>query len=312
MTNPYLPNRREILFLYDIRMGNPNGDPNENRPRRLPDGKIYVTDVRLKRFARDYAELQNKPILVGNIEGRTTNLTGRVADYLKQKNQAKANGEELVNIILDSFVDARWFGSSLAFKAQNEWKPEPIPKTLTGAVQFNMGEVLHEVEEIITQGTTTFGSEEGKTQGTFTEVAGLRYGLIAFSGVANQYSAQKSRMSEADYDFLLKALWNGVREANTRSKTGQVPRLLISLEYKESEEFQFGNLLDYVKLQSRNNKPQKEWVSPLEDYQVDTSILLNRLTQQAGRIDKIRYEASPDMLFEPGIPATWQALGFDK
>lgn len=49
-----LSSRRELLFLYDIRMGNPNGDPDENRPRSLPDGRFYVTDVRLKRFARDY------------------------------------------------------------------------------------------------------------------------------------------------------------------------------------------------------------------------------------------------------------------
>jgi CRISPR-associated protein Csh2 len=47
-----LAGRREFLFLYDIKMGNPNGDPDENRPRVLPDGTYYVTDVRLKRFAR--------------------------------------------------------------------------------------------------------------------------------------------------------------------------------------------------------------------------------------------------------------------
>ena len=46
--------RREFVFLYDIKMGNPNGDPDENRPRVLPDGTHYVTDVRLKRFVRDY------------------------------------------------------------------------------------------------------------------------------------------------------------------------------------------------------------------------------------------------------------------
>ena len=45
-----LSGRREFLFLYDIKMGNPNGDPDENRPRVLPDGTHYVTDVRLKRF----------------------------------------------------------------------------------------------------------------------------------------------------------------------------------------------------------------------------------------------------------------------
>ena len=97
-----LSSRREILFLYDIRMGNPNGDPDENRPRSLPDGRFYVTDVRLKRFARDYIATQGKEILVGNIEGRTTNLTGRVAHHLEKIGKAKANGKELVDILLDN------------------------------------------------------------------------------------------------------------------------------------------------------------------------------------------------------------------
>lgn len=308
-----LSSRREIFFSYDIRMGNPNGDPDENRPRSLPDGRFYVTDVRLKRFARDYIATKNQDILVGNIEGRTTNLTGRVAHYLEKVGKAKANGEELVNILLDAFIDARWFGSSLAFKKQEDWEPKPLPKTLTGAVQFNMGEVLHEAEEIQIQGTSVFGSDEEKKQGTFTNYAALRYALIAFHGVANEHSAKKSRMTDADYDALLRALWNGVRSAgNTRTKIGQVPRLLLSVEYQPGEEFQFGNLMDYVKLQAATGKPERAWASP-DDYQVDLSRLLERLNSQRARIAQVRYELSPDLHFAgSGIPADWRPLGFDR
>lgn len=308
-----LSSRRELLFLYDIRMGNPNGDPDENRPRSLPDGRFYVTDVRLKRFARDYLAAQGQEILVGNIEGRTTNLTGRVAHHLNRIGKAKANGEELVNILLDAFIDARWFGSSLAFKKQEDWEPKPLPKTLTGAVQFNMGEVLHEAEEIQIQGTSVFGSDEEKKQGTFTNYAALRYALIAFHGVANEHSAKKSRMSDADYDVLLRALWNGVRSAgNTRTKIGQVPRLLLSVEYQPGEEFQFGNLMDYVKLQAADGKPERTWASP-DDYRLDLSRLLERISSQQARIAQVRYELSPDIGFAgPGIPAGWRPLGFDR
>lgn len=308
-----LSSRREILFLYDIRMGNPNGDPDENRPRALPDGRFYVTDVRLKRFARDYLAAQGQEILVGNIEGRTTNLTGRVAYHLDKNGQTKANGEVLVNILLDSFIDARCFGSSLAFKRQDDWEPKPMPKTLTGALQFNMGEVLHEAEEIQIQGTSVFGRDEEKTQGTFTNYAALRYALIAFHGVANEHSAKKSRMTDADYDVLLRALWNGVRSAgNTRTKIGQVPRLLVSVEYNPGEEFQFGNLMDYVKLRAANEKPERTWASP-DDYLVDLSRLLDRLGSQNARITRVRCECSPDLRFtDPGIPKTWQPLSFDS
>ena len=80
-----LAQRREFLFLYDIRMGNPNGDPDENRPRRLPDGTFYVTDVRLKRFVRDWLKTQGEAILVDRPEDAATNLTGRVQHFLASK-----------------------------------------------------------------------------------------------------------------------------------------------------------------------------------------------------------------------------------
>lgn len=311
-----LSSRREVLFAYDIRMGNPNGDPDENRPRSLPDGRFYITDVRLKRFARDYMQSQESEILVGNIEGHTTNLTGRVAHYLAQHDKKEANGHELVDILLDAFIDARWFGSSLAFKkesgkAARDWKPKP--KTLTGAIQFNMGECLHQAEEIQIQGTSLFGSDEAKSQGTFTSYAALRYGLFAFHGIANEHSAKLSRMSDQDYNDLLHALWNGVRSAaNTRTKIGQVPRLLISVEYNPGEEFQFGNLMDYIELQAANDKAEQEWASP-RDYRVDLSVLKQRLSAQQSRIARIRMEVSPDIRFtdDGGLETEWLPLGFD-
>jgi len=308
-----LSGRREILFLYDIRMGNPNGDPDENRPRRLPDGGFYATDVRLKRFVRDYFAAMGKDILVGDIEGATTNLTGRVAHYLQSIDKSEVNGQDLVEIIVNAFIDARLFGSSLAFKAQDDWTPRPVPKTLTGPVQFNMGEVKHGAEEIIVQGTSVFASAEDKTQGTFTSYAVLRYGLIAFNGVANEHSAKKSFMTDKDYEDLLNALWHGVRSAgNTRTKMGQVPRLLVSVEYEKGQEYQFGNLIDYVSLKARGSKPEKHWASP-DDYFLDLSKLLERLKGQKPRIEKTRYERSPDIHLAAGsdIPSDWQSLNFE-
>ncbi|MCK4388748.1 MAG: type I-B CRISPR-associated protein Cas7/Csh2 [Desulfobacterales bacterium] len=314
-----LSGRREFLFLYDIKMGNPNGDPDENRPRVLPDGTHYVTDVRLKRFIRDFLKNRGQDILVDNIEGRTTNLTGRVVDYLQKHNQKEANAEDLVRILLNAFIDARLFGSSFAFKAEEvkgessrKAKWEPIPKTMTGAVQLNMGEVLHQAEEVDIHGTSIFASGAEKTQGTFTTYFGLRYALIGFSGVANEHSAKISLLSDDDYDLFLKAMWHGVRSAgNTRTKVGQIPHFLISIEYKKGEEFQFGRLHDYTKLQAVNEKPEKVWASP-GDYKVDLSTLIERLNGQKGRIEKIRYDKSSDIQFIQDVPANWVCLDVEN
>lgn len=318
-----LSNRNEFLFLYDIKMGNPNGDPDENRPRVLPDNTVFVTDVRLKRFIRDYFKQTGKEILVDKIEGKTTNLTGRVAHYLKVNNRKRATGKEIVNILQGAFIDARLFGSSFAFKEitekfvddddEKKWEPKPVPKTMTGPVQINMGEVIHDVEQVDIHGTTTFGSDEDKTQGTFTQYFGIRYGLIAFSGVANEYSAKISRLTDADYSDFLKALWKCVREsANTRTKKGQMPHFLLNITYKSGSEFQFGRLQDYVKAVALNSKEEKEWDSP-NDYHLDISLVLERLAKYDDKIEKISYQISDDIQITGVIPENgkWENLNLD-
>lgn len=317
-----LSNRNEFLFLYDIKMGNPNGDPDENRPRVLPDNTVFVTDVRLKRFVRDYFKQNEKDILVDTIDEKTTNLTGRVADYLEKNKKHKATGREIVTILQDAFIDARLFGSSYAFKAeeiakngQKEiWEPKPIPKTMTGPVQINMGEVIHDVEFVDIHGTSKFGSDEEKSQGTFTQFFGIRYGLIAFSGVANEHSAKIAQLTDTDYYDFLKALWKSVREsANTRTKKGQMPHLLINVIYKNGVEFQFGRLQDYVKTMTMGKKTVKEW-SSTNDYKLDISLLLKRLSDYDDKIEKILYQRSDDIIIEQKIPTNekWKNLEIDK
>ena len=158
-----------------------------------------------------------------------------------------------------------------------------------------MGEVKHEAQEVDVAGTSVFGSDSEKTQGTFTAYHALRYALIAFNGVANQHSAKKSRMTDADYDTLLNAMWYGVRSAgNTRTKRGQVPRLLISVVYKPGEEFQFGNLMDYLKLEARGGKREHEWASP-DDYTFNIDRLVERLKPHAPKIARVEFCVSPDV-----------------
>ncbi len=302
-----LTSRREFLFCYDIRMGNPNGDPDENRPRVLPDGNHYVTDVRLKRFVRDYLKTQGHDILVDTVEGQTKNLTGRVGAYLKEKGQPEADGQELVTIILESFVDARMFGSTLAFKKgeekeagvkAREWKPQP--KTLTGATQIEQGEVLHQAQEVDIRGTSILGSGEEQRQGTFTENFVLRYGFIGFGGIANEHSAAKSLLTDEDYAELLRALWKGVRSAgNTRTKAGQVPRLLVNVVYKPGSEFQLGRMLDYVELESVDlAKPQTSWTGP-QDYTVNLLRLRNHLERYSHHVERIEWDRNADVQLTP-------------
>ena len=55
-----LANRFDIVFLFDVTNGNPNGDPDAgNLPRMDPETSVgLVSDVSLKRKIRNYTELE--------------------------------------------------------------------------------------------------------------------------------------------------------------------------------------------------------------------------------------------------------------
>ena len=70
----------EILFIYDAMMSNPNGDPDdENRPRMdYERERNLVSDVRLKRYIRDYLQDKGYEIFIAKFEDQTVNATQRL------------------------------------------------------------------------------------------------------------------------------------------------------------------------------------------------------------------------------------------
>jgi hypothetical protein len=57
--SPPIANRYDFVFLFDVRNGNPNGDPDAgNMPRMDPEtGRGLVTDVAIKRKIRNYVAM---------------------------------------------------------------------------------------------------------------------------------------------------------------------------------------------------------------------------------------------------------------
>ena len=322
MTEP-IKNRNEFLFLYDIKNGNPNGDPDENRPRIDDVSKrCYVTDVRLKRFIRDYLIEKNgeDSILVTEVNRKTVNLTERVKlRLLKEKfdenKQKEIKGEELLTLLLQYFTDLRMFGSPLAFKdAPDGWGDTG---TLTGPIQINFGETLHQVEETTFHGTSTFGSKVEKTQGTFTTYYAIPYGLIAFHGVANENAAKTTNLSQSDIDKFKAALWKSVREAttaNTRTKCEQQPRLLLHIVFREkikikdennkeidvSTEYHIGALEEKIELKSKVGEQIN--IRTVKDYTLDPADLFDAISRVRDKIERIEYCLSPEFcdIFESG------------
>ncbi|MBK3331978.1 type I-B CRISPR-associated protein Cas7/Csh2 [Persephonella atlantica] len=293
-----IKNRKEIIFIYDVSFANPNGDPNdENKPRIDEEtGKNIVTDVRLKRTVRDYLrEFEGQEIFVREIEddeGKIQDAKARARDFLKNvqdldKKSLKEQKDIIKDNILTQCIDVRLFGATIPLDLKVNGKNKQSSITLTGPVQFNMGLSLHRVKLEYIKGTGAFASSEGKEQKTFREEWILPYSLIVFHGLVNENSARETNLTETDLKLLRKGLWEGTKNLITRSKNGQMPRLLIEVVYKEGLNTHIGDLHRYIKL--KTDKTDEEIRSP-EDYTLDIEKLLEVLEEEADKIEKVLFK----------------------
>jgi len=295
-----LKNRSEILFLYDIKWANPNGDPlDENKPRVDPaTGINIVTDVRLKRTIRDYLhEFKGKEIFVREIEyepGKIQDAKMRAEDFLLDNNGEKLDKSKLTlqemrkrlyETITQECIDIRLFGATIPIEKSSK---EKSSITLIGPVQFRFGRSLHPVEIVHIKGTGAFASGAGKEQKTFREEYVVPYSLICFYGVGNENAAKHTKLTEDDVKLMLEAMWYGTKNLITRSKFGQMPRFLLRVVYKERN-YHIGDLDQKIVLIPRGNIEKSE-IRDISDFVLDITDLIKALKENKEKIEKIEYE----------------------
>jgi CRISPR-associated protein Csh2 len=276
-----LKNRHELVFVYDVKYSNPNGDPTENNELRMIGDKCFVTDTRLKRTIRDYIDEANldKDKFDIFVKEKVDN-TGKVIDVkwrLKETlwiSSEKDIKPEHINQLIDKFIDIRLFWSAIKMK-------------LTWPVQFNFGESMHKVEMMKIQWTTVFSSWENKWQWTFTEMFITPYAIISFHWIANDIASQKTWMDEEDFELLKDAIWNGTKNLITRSKFEQLPRLLIDVKFKEWVKTHIWELDKYIKLIKNENIIDEKAISDIEDVIFDFEKFVERIQDFKDIIENI-------------------------
>ena len=276
-----IQNRSEILFLYDVKDGNPNGDPvDENKPRIDEEtNENIVTDVRLKRTIRDYLyEYKNQEIFIREIRKEDSNL------ITKEERMNQLGKDSIIN----KCIDIRLFGSTTAVENQT--------LALTGPVQFKFGRSLHKVDLTYIKGTTVMPSGQEKKQGTFTERYILPYSLIAFYGIVNENAAkmQNIPLTNNDIDLMMEGIWNGTKNLISGTKFGQMPRLLMQVIYKENQNFFIGELDKYISIQS---DLQDEALRDISDLKIDITKLVNVLKNHQDKIESIKYKVDERVNF---------------
>lgn len=267
MNQPFR-NRSEILFLYDVKWANPNGDPlDENKPRIDEETeRCIVTDVRLKRTIRDEWQSQGEDVWVS---GEAVNPETR------RKQLGIESKEDALKLI-----DVRLFGAVIPIKERGD-------TSYTGPVQFRFGTSLHAVKVVYQQGTAAFTSEEKAQQRSFREEYVVPYALICFYGIANENAAKITGATEEDMQKLLTAMWNGTKNLITRSKMEHNPRLLLRVVYKEGLNWHIGELDSYVKLIT---DVEEKSIRDVSQIKLDITPLLEKFKEHAAKIEKVEYK----------------------
>jgi CRISPR-associated protein Csh2 len=315
---PIITNSSDFVFLYEAIQCNPNGDPDqENKPRMDYDTDTnLVTDVRVKRYIRDYLKMTGKEIFV-DMEGENKVSTdsklkavitrllndaaeinkvfqGNDAERMKNKFEAirkkakQQTAEEILKVMQDKKEkDSDLNFYLLAYLVREKFLDirlfgsafaiEGFNKSYIGPVQLNWGYSLHKVQLMEANSIVTIMNDDASTFGKDYRV---HYSLLAFNGTINKFAAQSTGMQEEDRVAFRNAIWESIPALPTRSKLNQYPRLFLEVVYNEGfNNGHFGDLRQYIKLKTDIDEKQ---IRNAGDYQLDFTTLQELIANHKG------------------------------
>lgn len=214
-----LNNRYDFVFFFDVKDGNPNGDPDAgNLPRVDPEtGNGIVTDVCLKRKIRNYVGIlkneeppfeiyvKEKAIL-NNQHARAYKALGvdLSVDEGKRKGGDKVN--EARSWMCKNFYDIRTFGAVMSTGVNCGQVRGPIQLTFARSVD----PVVSSEHSITRMAVAT--EAEAEKQGGDNRTMGRKftvpYGLYRCHGFVSAPLARQTGFSQEDLDLLWDALQN--------------------------------------------------------------------------------------------------------
>jgi len=272
MATNAIKNRYDFIFLFDVKDGNPNGDPDQaNLPRTDAENQEgLVTDVCIKRKVRNYVGLK-KAILTD--EGKTIAEKGfdifiqdgavlnRAIDKAK-----KEKGEEAKKSLCDDYYDIRTFGAVLSTGEKDESGKKGVG-TVRGPVQFTFArseDRIYQAEHSVTRCAVT-KEEDLKKERTFVRKSTVPYGLYRMHGFVSAVDAQKSGFSEEDLKLLWEALLNAFEHDRAAARGEMNPRALIVFKHNNHlGSARSGELFDMIKI-SKNTDLPRSW----KDYSIN-------------------------------------------
>jgi len=107
---------------------------------------------------------------------------------------------------------------------------------------------------------------------------------------------------------MLKGMWYGTKNLISRSKFGQMPRLLIKIDYKKDVNgFFIGDLEKRISIQNVDNEYKIRNVS---DFILDINNLLFDIQKNKQKIESVSYAIDESLKINSNIPDDWNKLNF--
>jgi len=228
-----LTNRYDFVLLFDVKDGNPNGDPDAGNLPRLDaeTGHGLMTDVALKRKVRNFVNLvkQEQPrynifvkersVLNQQIE-QAYEKSGAVQKALeawkawqkdKKKNQKPVRHYEDIarDWMCDNFFDVRTFGAVMSTGDEDsESKLRKTAGQVRGPVQLTFARSVDPIialEHSITRMAVT-NEKDLEKERTMGRKHTVPYGLYVAHGFVSSFLAKQTGFGEDDLELLWQSL----------------------------------------------------------------------------------------------------------
>lgn len=249
-----LNHRYDFVLLFDVKDGNPNGDPDAGNLPRLDaeTGHGLVTDVSLKRKVRNYVGMVKEckpPFDIYIKEKGVLERTHRTAyeaigaaDELSDegkdaKKKAKRKGSEdsvrkARDWICHNFFDVRTFGAVMSTGVNCGQVRGPVQMTFARSID-PIAASEHSITRMAVATEKEAESQEGDNR-TMGRKHTVPYGLYRSHGFVSAFLANQTGFSDADLDLLFKAL-EGMFEHDRSAARGEMATRALVVFKHESE-----------------------------------------------------------------------------
>lgn len=214
-----LNNRYDFVLVFDVRDGNPNGDPDAGNLPRLDaeSGHGLVTDVSLKRKVRNFVGLvkgETPPFDIYVKEKAVLNQTHEKAykeigaeEELKGDKKRKGSGDTVDKArqwMCANFFDVRTFGAVMSTGVNCGQVRGPVQLTFARSVDPIIAQ-----EHSITRMAVATEAEAEKQQGdnrTMGRKHTVPYGVYVAHGFVSSFLAKQTGFGDDDLELLWQAL----------------------------------------------------------------------------------------------------------